>query len=161
MVEWRLSLLKVKGFCLSLVILLQRHRCLKIGPWFIANRPLLLQKWQSGQTLEKFLYKKFPVWVVLRRVPLKLRNSDGLSCIASVISSLLSLAKATEKRRLVHFARMCVEVSTGDVLPDTILVDIEGYGEIKVSVEYAWKPIVRTLCKALGHTDQFCKASKE
>lgn len=46
-------------------------------------------------------------------------------------------------------------------MPDTILVDIEGFGQIKVSAEYAWKPLICTLCKSMGHTDKFCKAFKE
>lgn len=105
--------------------------------------------------------KKFLTWVVLCGVPLVLLTPGGLSCIASAIKSPLSLDKATEQRRRVHFARVCAEVACGDDLPDTIMVDIEEVGQVEVSVEYAWKPIMYTLCKSLGHSDQFCKATKE
>lgn len=73
----------------------------------------------------------------------------------------LSLNKATEQRRRVHFARVCIEISCGDELPDLILVDINEIGQIKVSVEYAWKPTMCSLCKSLGHVTQTCRVSKE
>lgn len=73
--------------------------------------------------------------MVLRGVPLELLTPYGLSCIASAIGSPLSLDKATEQCRRVHFARVCVEVACGDDLPDMIRVYIEGIGQIEVSVE--------------------------
>lgn len=106
------------------------------GPWFIVGRPLLLQKWTPGLTLEKLSMQKFPIWIVLHGVPIELLIPDGLSYIASAIGAPLSLDKTTEQRRRVQFARICVEVACGDDLPDTIKVDIEGVGQIEVSVEY-------------------------
>lgn len=52
-------------------------------------------------------------------------------------------------------------MACGDLLPELIRLDIKSIGLIDVSVEYAWKPLMCTKCKALGHTDQFCKAPKE
>lgn len=63
---------------------------LEEGSWFIASRPLLLRKWQPGLTLKKLSLQKFPIWVVLRGVPLELLTPDGLSCIASFIGFPLS-----------------------------------------------------------------------
>lgn len=80
---------------------------LKGGPWFIANRPLLLQKWKPDLTLEKLSLKKFPIWVVLCGVPLELLTAEWLSYIASAIGSPLCLDKATKQIR-VHFSCVCV-----------------------------------------------------
>lgn len=68
--------------------------------------------------------------------------------------------KATEQMRRVRFVGVCVEVTCGDDLPNSIRVNIEYVGEIEVSVEYAWKPIMCTPSKFMGHTSQFCKAAK-
>lgn len=69
---------------------------LERGPWFIACMPLLLQKWKTGLVLEKLTLDKFPLWVVLRGIPLELFTPEGLSCIASAIGTPLCLDKATE-----------------------------------------------------------------
>lgn len=121
------------------------------GPWFIANKPLLLQKWQSGLVLEQLSLQKFPLWVILRGVPLELFTADGLRYIASAIGIPLCLDKATEQRKRVKFARVCVEVAYGDELPDAIQVDIETAGQVEVFVEYTWKPKMCSLCKSFGH----------
>lgn len=63
-----------------------------------------------------------------------------MSCIASVVGTPLSLNKAKEQRRRVHFARVCVEVANGDSLLDQIMLDVETLGQMKITVEYAWKP---------------------
>lgn len=64
------------------------------GPWFIANKPFLLQQWQPGLILDKLSLHKFSIWIVLRGVPLGLLTPDGLSCIASSVGTPLSLDKA-------------------------------------------------------------------
>lgn len=56
------------------------------GSWFIAQRPLLLQKWMPGFVLEKLSMHKFPLWVKFWQVPLELFTSDGLSHISWFIA---------------------------------------------------------------------------
>lgn len=65
--------------------------------------------------------------------------------------------KATEQQRRIHFSRVCVEVDCGAELPDAILVDIEEVGAVEISVEYPSKSLMCTMCKACGHSNQFCK----
>lgn len=43
-----------------------------------------------------------------------------------------------------------------DKLPDEILVHIESIGEIKVGVEYPWRPVVCSFCHQIGHKEQEC-----
>lgn len=131
------------------------------GPWFIASRPLLLQQWKAGLILDKLSLHKFPLWIALRGVPLELFTPEGLSCIASAVGNPLCLDKATEQRRRVNFARICVEVSNGDVLPDQINVNIETLGKRVINVEYAWKPEFCSLCKYFGHRENNCQAKEE
>lgn len=150
-----------EGFMFRFTDLGTKNWVLEGGPWFIANRPLLLQQWKPGLVLDKLSLKKFPIWIALRGVPLELFTPEGLSCIASAVGVPLSLDKATEQRRRVQFARVCVEISCGDLLPDQILVEIETLGQRIISVEYAWKPAFCTLCKNYGHHISSCKGVRD
>lgn len=134
---------------------------LEWGPWSIANRPILLRKWLPGLTLDKHSLQKFPLWIMLRRVPLELLTPEGLSCIASAVGTPLSLDKAIEQRRRVQFARVCVEVNCGDILPDQISVEVETLGHIMIHIEYAWNPVIFYMCKGFGHLTSTCRAVKE
>lgn len=131
------------------------------GPWYIANMPLLLQKWVPGFNFEKLSTSKIPLWVKLRKVPLELFTCEGLSQISSAIGNPLYLDRATEHRLRVDFARVCIEVDSGEELPSSIEVDIEGVGKVDIIVEYPWKPTVCAICKKFGHHDQTCTGVKE
>lgn len=104
---------------------------------------------------------KYPIWISLGGVPLELFMPEGLSCIASAVGTPLSLDKAIEQRRRINFARVCVEISSSDIILDHIMVDVETIGQIMVEVEYAWKPVLCSLCKTLGHSSTNYKAREE
>lgn len=131
------------------------------GPYFIAHRPLLLQKWQLVLVVEKLSLQKSPLWVKLWKVPLELFTVDGLSHNASATGVLLYMDKAIEQRRRVHFARVCIEVGYGDELHDAITVDIKKVGQVEVLVEYSWKHAMCSLCYVFGHEDQTCTGLKQ
>lgn len=57
---------------------------------------------------------------------MELFTKDDLSHIASTIGIPWYRDKATELRRRVNFARVCVEVGYADDLPDAITINIEG-----------------------------------
>lgn len=73
----------------------------------------------------------------MRGVPLELLTPEGLSCIASAVGTPPSLDKATKQRKRINFARVCVEITSGDVLLDHIIVDVEILGKMVIAVEYA------------------------
>lgn len=69
--------------------------------------------------------------------------------------------KATEFRRRLSFARVCVEVGCSDDLSDIIPVDIEGVGSFEIHVEYSWWPSICSICKQFGHSDLHCTKVKK
>lgn len=75
------------------------------------------------------------MWIKLWNVPLELFSLEGIGCIASAVGRPLYLDKATEERRRVSFARVCVEARSEGNLPQFIKVDIEGMGEITINVD--------------------------
>lgn len=134
---------------------------LERGPWFIAQKHLLLKNWTLSYTFDKLDVSKFPIWIRLKNAPMKLFTSEGISHIASVVGTPLCLDNATENRRRIQFAMICVEVGQGEDIPDSIVVDIEEVGEITVYVEYLYKPKVCSLCGKFGNADQSCQGVKK
>lgn len=54
-----------------------------------------------------------------------------------------------------------VEITSGDLLPYHIMVDVETLGQMEIAVEYAWKHVMCSLCKGFGHFANSCRAVKE
>lgn len=68
---------------------------------------------------------------------------------------------ATQMRSRLSFARVCVEVDYTAQMPSAIPFTIEDFGTIEVKIEYPWRPIICTLCRQYGHSDQNCKIFKK
>nr|GEV20885.1 hypothetical protein [Tanacetum cinerariifolium] len=105
---------------------------LENGPWFIHNHSINLQKWNPNVDLLKKDVGNVPVWVKLHGVPIMAFSKDGLSVIATKLE-----------------------------LKDTIMMAMsnimgEGYYTCTVRVEYEWKPLRCSRCKAFGHTQEEC-----
>ena len=56
---------------------------LERAPWHMANRPLVLKRWQPNMQLLKNDLARILVWVRLYNVPLEYWTIKGLSCVAS------------------------------------------------------------------------------
>lgn len=91
---------------------------------------------------------------------MELFTNEGISHIASAIGISLFMDKAIELRNRLSFARACLEISQESPLPSYIHVEIEDFGSIEIDVEYPWKPLIRSLCKEIGHTGRGCKNFK-
>ncbi|KAF5204767.1 hypothetical protein FRX31_005647 [Thalictrum thalictroides] len=97
-----------------------------------------------------------PVWVKLFNVPKFLWNPKGLSSLTSTIGKPICCDKMTEKRTMLNFARVSVEVEAEKTLPSVIKANIKGNKVAIMRVEYPWKPSICTICKAFGHTNESC-----
>lgn len=106
------------------------------GPWYISNRPILLQNCSPGFSREKLPTARFPLWVALYGVPMELFTLEGLAHIASAIGVPLYLDKSTEHCRRIDVAKVCVEVARNDPLPSTIGMIIEEVGKIEITLDY-------------------------
>lgn len=97
------------------------------GPWFVAQRPLLLKKWTPGISLEKFSFSTVLLGINIRGLPMVLFTNDGISHIASGVEIPLFMDKATELRTRISFARVCIEVAQGAPLSSSIQVEIKDF----------------------------------
>jgi hypothetical protein len=79
---------------------------LERAPWNMANRPLVLKRWQPNMQFLKDDLARVPVWVRLYNVPLEYWTIKGLSCVASAIGVPLHADHTTllRKRPTQEFA---------------------------------------------------------
>ena len=88
----------------------------------------------------------------------------GLSRLASAIGIPLYADHATESRKRISFARVCVEIEATRPLIDEFTLDILSQEDptkiadsIPIRVTYQWKPQVCTYCKLFGHLTENCR----
>ncbi|GJW99871.1 zinc knuckle CX2CX4HX4C containing protein [Tanacetum coccineum] len=68
---------------------------LENGPWFIRNNPRILKKWHPDENLLKEDVSTVLVWIKLHGVPVTAFSEDGLSAIATKLSTSLMLDSYT------------------------------------------------------------------
>lgn len=106
---------------------------------------------------------KIPAWVKLNDLPLELWNQECLSRIASSIGRPLHVDHATAKtarqpglqQTKSTKARIYIEVSAEQVLPDEVQVVVEGES-IVIPVEYQVLPPMCNICHVFGHHTSKC-----
>ncbi|GKC26968.1 putative reverse transcriptase domain-containing protein [Tanacetum coccineum] len=137
-------------------------KVLESGPWMIQNIPLVLNLWEPGIWLEKVKPSSIPIWVCVYNIPLELCNGSSIGKIMSGIGKPLPMDKMTKERCLkkagiLDFARVLVEVSADDDLPNVLEI---AYPPIRSSqakvgnldMKYQWKPPLCTHCHTFGHS---------
>ncbi|GJV99093.1 retrotransposon protein, putative, ty1-copia subclass [Tanacetum coccineum] len=139
---------------------------LKNGSWFIHNHPLILRKWNPDVDLLKEDVGNVSVWVKLYGVPVMAFSKDGLSAIATKLSTPLMLDSYTSDMCLQSsgrssYARVMIELRADIELKDNIVVAMpkimrERYYTCTARVEYEWKPPRCSCYKVFGHTQEEC-----
>ncbi|XVF41398.1 hypothetical protein PTKIN_Ptkin01aG0277000 [Pterospermum kingtungense] len=99
-----------------------RDRVLDNGPWYIQNMPIIVRKWEPKMRLLEFNMATIPVWFKLGNVPLELFTQEGLGFIASGLGNPLYMDHITAKQQRLAFARVCVEIAAGKVIPHSLKV---------------------------------------
>ncbi|GKG08808.1 hypothetical protein Tco_0334640, partial [Tanacetum coccineum] len=122
---------------------------LENGHWFIRNTPLILKKWTLGAILLKKGVGKVSIWVKFHDVPITAFSEDGLSAIATKLSTPLVLDSYTSVMCMKSwgrssYARAMIELRADVELKDTIVVVVpklvgEGFFMCTIRIEYEWK----------------------
>lgn len=126
-------------------------KVLEGGPYFFSRRYLVLKDWRRMLIPSPEHPSSIPAWVKVHKLPLECWTADGLSRIASTVGRPLHVDKATENQQRIDFARICIEVSAEDDLPDEIQIVVKGES-VMVHVEYQWLPTRCAKCKVFGHS---------
>lgn len=138
-----------EAFLLKFPDLATKDWVLNSGPWYIGQRPIFLRRYEKGIVIEKLSTVKYPLWMKIWDIPLDLFSVEGIGYIASAVGRPLCFDKATAERR-IDYAKVCVEVTGGDTLPEVVEVQVEEGYSFKVTIEYPWKPLKCPGCKEFG-----------
>ncbi|KAK1299352.1 hypothetical protein QJS10_CPB14g01366 [Acorus calamus] len=126
------------------------------GPWTMASRPFVLQRWSPFVKIELERLTTIPIWIKFPDLPLHMWTLECLSKIASAIGVPLYRDAATRLGTRISFARVCVEIAVGSTLPDKVVVNSKLGGQQEFLVSYDWKPKACTHCFTFGHDDAMC-----
>nr|GFA97263.1 hypothetical protein CTI12_AA215700 [Tanacetum cinerariifolium] len=107
---------------------------LESGPWMINYVTLVLNVWEHGIWLEKVEPSTILIWVCVYGISMELCNGNGIGKIMSGIGKPMLMVKLTKERCLkkagkLDFARVLVEVSATDVLPETLEIKYPSIGD--------------------------------
>lgn len=88
-------------------------------------------------------------------------TSKGLSRLASVIGQPIGADDLTSKLEIMPFAKLCVQYSIGDPLPNVIkAVDLDPLSKsrsnVDVQVTYLNRPLICSGCQSIGHLVAAC-----
>ncbi|XP_077217876.1 uncharacterized protein LOC143852379 [Tasmannia lanceolata] len=119
------------------------------------GRPLILQRWEPGISTEKQHLTEVPVWIHLPGLHLKFWSSHCLSQIASLIGKPLYMDTYTTEATRLNYARICVQVSAGQRLPDSIKLK-SSTGEMVQRILYDWRPKACDTCCDFSHSTEEC-----
>ena len=154
--EMKIFLLKTGVFIVEFAQEMTRMEVIEAGPWSFDNKPLVVKPWSATANLEREDLMEIPIWVRFPNLKLHLWSPSVLSKLASVVGRPLFTDKMTAERERLMFARVCVEIKSGDVLPQMIGVQDEDGSQFEQKVEYEWIPMSCVGCGFFGHTDARC-----
>ncbi|KAE8667867.1 Detected protein of unknown function [Hibiscus syriacus] len=128
-----------------------RDWVLENGPCHVQNKPLVLRKWEPYLHKLDFDLSHMPVWVQLYNVPLELYSRSGLSYISSALGNPLYMDSITASRGRLEYAKVCIEISAGFVIPNEVQVILKDGSMVRVGVFIPWLPRACSICKTFGH----------
>ncbi|XP_028100106.1 uncharacterized protein LOC114299541 [Camellia sinensis] len=103
--------------------------------------------------------KSIPIWVKFYNIPLEYWDGDGLSRIASAVGVPLFMDQLTSLGSRISFARVCVDIPTDFVFPDSFVIT-SGDVSINIRVEYQGVPSRCEHCNVFGHETKNCLSAQ-
>lgn len=133
------------------------------GTWYFNNRPFVVSSWGCKVGSEQV--SSMPIWVKFSNVPDCYWTRKGLSRIASVLGVPLGADALTSQLEILPFAKMCVQYTVGDPLPNCIpMIDMDPATETKMEADVQVTSLNKTLfcsaCNSLGHRVNVCPIAK-
>ncbi|KAI0492837.1 hypothetical protein KFK09_027113 [Dendrobium nobile] len=128
------------------------------GAWFFHGKPFIFKKWTKNFHPTRENFSSVPIWVRVHNLPLVCWNSEGISKIASKIGIPIAVDALTAAKTRLTYARICIQVSTTSLFPNSVAVSIEGE-VFNLQVQYEWKPTPCTTCASLAHPSSQCPSN--
>ncbi|KAL9237199.1 hypothetical protein vseg_011781 [Gypsophila vaccaria] len=133
-----------------------KDQVLQSGYHLFDNKPLIYQAWSKELELKKTNIEIVPAWIQLHNLPLKFWGKS-LPKITGIIGKYIKSDTATVDRTKVGYARVMVELTVNQKMPDTVSFKDEKGELVQVDVEYEWKPVTCNKCKGMGNLTDHCR----
>lgn len=137
-----------------------KNRILRRGMWNLAGVPVVMTKWSPVVEKEKPPTQSIPMWVHVKRVPLKMFSWQGLSFMTSPIGVPKRLHPDTAQCLNLDVAKVFVNVDLTKDLPKQLNFNVQGE-EVLVEYSYPWLPKKCEKCGKWGHNEKVCSDKKE
>ena len=82
------------------------------------NKPVIVREWTDEVKLVKMDVEKVPIWAKLHDLVLKFWGATSLMKVCNKIGKYVKQDQLTQKRTLLNYARVMLEVQFGRDFPD-------------------------------------------
>lgn len=124
--------------------------------WTFKNVPILLKEWTSDFVQEESKPTRAPVWIKLPCLNIQMWTKKGLSKIASALGTPLSTDGLTDKRGMLNYARILVELDLTQPTRQKLRCKLPDGSFYNQQLMYEWMPIQCESCKLWGHKEEIC-----
>ncbi|XP_057862719.1 uncharacterized protein LOC131071037 [Cryptomeria japonica] len=146
-------------FLVIFLNLMDRNRAFEGGPYFFNQVGLFIKPWHMGFNSAEEIPSQVPVWIRLPRLPLEFWREDILHSISLLLGKPMGSASQTQDRKIISFARICVEVDLNNPLPDSMEIRMGSSSWIQ-QLDYETLPFRCRICHEYGHLHCKCPRFK-
>ncbi|XP_057831869.1 uncharacterized protein LOC131042571 [Cryptomeria japonica] len=136
-----------------------RNKVFEGGPYFYNQVGLFIKPWHVGFNPTEELPSQVLVWVRLPWLPLEFWREDIFSLVASQLGKPVGPSRQTMEKKVITYARVCVEIDLNKPLPDSIEIRLGSSSWIQ-QLDYETLPFRCRFCHEYGHLQRVCPKSK-
>ncbi|XP_057862492.2 uncharacterized protein LOC131070841 [Cryptomeria japonica] len=153
------TLLANKFFMVTFICLADHNRVFEGGPYFYNQVGLFVKPWHAGFNPSEELPNQVPVWVRLPRFPIECCREDVLQMLAMKLGKPVGPSTQTLGKKVMTFARMCVELDLSRPLPDAVEMCVGSHSWVQ-QLDYETFPFRCRLCHEYGHLVHRCPKAR-
>jgi hypothetical protein len=157
--EMEVTLLANNFFMVTFNCMADRNRVFEGGPYFYNQVGLFVKPWHAGFNPSEELPNRVPVWVRLPRFPIECCREDVLHMLASMLGKPVGPSTQTLGKKVMTFARICVEIDLSRPIPDAVEMCAGSHSWMQ-QLDYETLPFRCRLCHEYGHLLRRCPKAK-
>ncbi|WMV19202.1 hypothetical protein MTR67_012587 [Solanum verrucosum] len=100
-----------------------KERVLMEGPYYVNNRPLILNQWELDFEIDKEALSIVSQWVKFLGLPVGYWSVDALSKVASAVGQPIHTYRFTTNAKRISYARILLEVDVSQPLNEQIVIE--------------------------------------
>ncbi|KAK2661696.1 hypothetical protein Ddye_000270 [Dipteronia dyeriana] len=122
------------------------------GPWVIANKYLVTQRWRPNFVPGEDTIQSMPIWVRLSKLLMEWMDFDLLWSIGGMFGRMCKVDSITMNLAEGRFARICVEIDISKPLLGSLSID-----DRIIRVEYESLGLICCKYGRYGHNKESCR----